>query len=122
MISIKKPWKNGWEQIKYTIITEWQNKPDLVAPGENVVAINREGEQILVSGTSFAAPIVTGAVALMMEWGIVRGNDPYCYGQKCKSRLIEGCERLRGEPGVPNERTGWGLMCLKNSIRQLGLS
>ena len=101
---------------------EWQNKPDLVAPGENVVAINREGEQILVSGTSFAAPIVTGAVALMMEWGIVRGNDPYCYGQKCKSRLIEGCERLRGEPGVPNERTGWGLMCLKNSIRQLGLS
>ena len=34
-----------------------------------------------------ATPFVTGSAALMMEWGIVRGNDPYLYGEKNKKRI-----------------------------------
>lgn len=36
-----------------------------------------------------AAPFVTGAAALLMEWGIVRGNDLYMYGDKLKASLIK---------------------------------
>lgn len=54
-------------------------KPDLVAPGVGVMAPDRNGGYAPVTGTSFATPFVTGAAALLMQWGIVEGNDPYLY-------------------------------------------
>lgn len=44
-------------------------KPDLVAPGVDIAISDGRGGTQLVTGTSFAAPFVTGAAALMMEWG-----------------------------------------------------
>lgn len=44
-------------------------KPDLVAPGVNVQTIGTDGRFVSVSGTSFAAPFVTGSAVLLMEWG-----------------------------------------------------
>jgi len=55
-------------------------KPDLVAPGVDLLTASAGGGSQRVTGTSFAAPMVTGTAALLMEWGIVRGNDPYLYG------------------------------------------
>ncbi len=91
-------------------------KPDLVAPGVGIIAPDVLGGYRNVTGTSFATPIVTGCVSLMMEWGIVRRNDPYLYGEKVKAYLRRGAGPLRGESFYPNERVGFGKLCLAESI------
>ncbi len=41
--------------------------PDIIAPGVNIVGYNHEDKNESVSGTSFAAPFVTGGIALLKE-------------------------------------------------------
>lgn len=91
-------------------------KPELAAPGVNVLVPSASG-MARVSGTSYATPFVTGSAALLMEWGIVRGNDAFLYGEKLKAYLIKGAEPLAGA-AVPDTQTGWGRLCLKNSLPQ----
>ena len=83
-------------------------KPDLVAPGVNIVAPVPGGGYRTVTGTSFAAPFVSGSAALLMQWGIVNGNDPYLYGEKVKAYLRRGARPLSGYETYPNEEVGWG--------------
>ncbi|MCH5256801.1 MAG: S8 family serine peptidase [Lachnospiraceae bacterium] len=91
-------------------------KPDLAAPGVNILAPTRSGGYEPVTGTSFATPFVTGAAALLMQWGIVDGNDPYLYGEKVKAYLRKGAKPIRGERVYPNERVGYGALCLNSSL------
>lgn len=91
-------------------------KPDLAAPGVNILAPDIYGGYNPVTGTSFATPIVSGSAALLMEWGIVRGNDPFLYGEKVKAYLRKGARALRGEAEYPNSRVGWGGLCVSSSI------
>lgn len=95
-------------------------KPDLVAPGVNILAPDVYGSFLPVTGTSFATPIVSGAAALLMEWGIVRGNDPFLYGEKVKAYLRKGARPLRGEREYPNDRVGYGRLCVADSLPQTG--
>lgn len=91
-------------------------KPDLVAPGVNIPAPDLYGGYSSFTGTSFAVPQVCGAAALLMEWGIVGGRDPFLYGEKIKACLRRGARPLRGEQTYPNERVGWGAMCIRQSF------
>lgn len=91
-------------------------KPDIVAPGVNIRTISPGDNIDVVSGTSFATPFVTGGAALLMEWGIIRGNDPYLYGEKVKAYLRRGARPLRGESNYPNSRVGFGALCVEASI------
>lgn len=91
-------------------------KPDLVAPGADIVLEGGTVNERRVTGTSFATPFVTGAAACLMQWGITDGNDPYLYGEKVKAYLIRGARQLPGFSETPNEMTGWGALCLADSL------
>lgn len=98
------------------VVTAGLVKPDLVAPGVDILAPDVYGGYTPVTGTSFATPIVSGSAALLMEWGIVRGNDIFLYGEKVKAYLRAGARPLRGEREYPNERVGYGALCVADSI------
>ena len=91
-------------------------KPDLVAPGVDIRVPVPGGGFSEVSGTSFATPFVSGSAALLMEWGIVRGNDPYLYGEKVKAYLQRGARPILGFEEYPNQFVGYGALCLEESL------
>ena len=63
-----------------------------------------------------AAPSVTGICALMMQWGIVKKNDPYLYGERLKYYLITGSRKERRDINYPDSAWGYGEVCLYNSL------
>lgn len=91
-------------------------KPDMAAPGVHINTCSVGGGYHSVSGTSFAAPFVTGAAALLMQYGIVNGNDPYLYGEKLRASLIRGARKLPFQQQTPSPLVGWGALCVANSL------
>lgn len=91
-------------------------KPDIVAPGVDILAPVPGGTLTRLSGTSFATPFATGGAALMMEWGIVRGNDPFLYGEKVKAYFQRGASPFEGIAEYPNPLVGYGALCVEDSI------
>jgi len=93
-------------------------KPDLVAPSVSILTTKAGGGYDSYTGTSMAAPFVTGAAALMMEWGIVRGNDPFLYGQRVKAFLRRGANR-EFSAQIPNNQWGYGALSLCDAMNEL---
>lgn len=90
-------------------------KPDLVAPGTDIVSCNlkccdRYGMDrrpyIAKSGTSMATPIVSGAVALMLQ------KYPYVTNAECKRKL----QLTAVDLGLPWNQQGWGMLNVKNLL------
>lgn len=93
-----------------------QVKPDIAAPGVGIMAPAVGGGYKSVTGTSFATPVVTGSAALMMQWGIVDGRDPFLYGEKLKAYLHRGARQLPGFSVYPNPFVGYGALCVRDSL------
>lgn len=89
-------------------------KPDLCAPAVNILSTAPGGGYTIRTGTSMAAPFITGAAALLMQYGIVNGKDPFLYGEKVKAYLWKSARPLPAFSEYPNEKVGWGALCLKN--------
>lgn len=84
---------------------------DLVAPGELILTLDTDGSYTRVSGTSFSAPIVSGAAALIM------GMNRYLKPDTVKSLMFNGLQDL-GLPGK-DDAFGWGMVngsCLKKTV------
>lgn len=93
-------------------------KPDFVAPAVEVLGAGMRNRFVRKTGTSGAAAITTGAVALIMEWAIVRGNYSRITSGDIKSILIRGAAR---DPQrlYPNREWGYGRLDLYEAFSSL---
>ena len=94
-------------------------KPDIVAPGEEVLSSIPRGRFDTKTGTSMATPQVTGILALFMQWGMVKGNDPFLYGDRLKYYILKGARRNRTDVSYPNQTWGYGEVCADNAFNLL---
>ncbi|WP_243157998.1 S8 family peptidase [Aminipila terrae] len=84
--------------------------PDLVAPGYQVGGYYPSGYGTM-DGTSVATAITSGACALMLQWGIVEGNDLGFSTPLIRAYLIRGCSRT-DVMQYPNPQWGFGTLNL----------
>ena len=84
----------------------------------NVISTKAGGGYSNFTGTSFAAPFVTGSASLLMQWGIVEGKDLFLYGERIKAYLKKGAKR-EPEISYPNNSWGYGTLCLNNTFSLL---
>ena len=88
-------------------------KPDILAPGEDIISYLPGGSTGSLTGTSMATPHVTGVCSLLMQWGIADRNDPFMYSQRLKALLIDNARRREGVR-YPTNETGYGFLDLTN--------
>jgi subtilisin family serine protease len=93
-------------------------KPELAAPGVNYLAPSITGGYIRYTGTGVAAAHATGIVALVLEWGVVKGNQPNIDTLEIKKYLIRGARRSNNMI-YPNRDWGYGTLDLYNTFNVL---
>ena len=91
--------------------------PDIVAPGVRIGGIYPEGTGTM-TGTSAAAAVTAGAAALLMEWGIVKGNIPGMNGDIIRNLLIGGASR-QDNMEYPDNKWGYGRLDLYGSFNYI---
>lgn len=84
-------------------------KPELAAPGVNIISPNLEQGFSVSTGTGLAAAHVAGIAAMLLEWGIVRGAYPGMDTVEIKKFLIRGAKRSEFLQ-YPNRDWGYGIV------------
>ncbi len=95
-----------------------QVKPEFCAPAVDVFGANLRGGYAKQTGTSASAAITAGAAALVLEWGILRGNAPTMNSVEVRNFLIRGCKR-ESNRNYPNTEWGYGKLNLYQSFQIL---
>lgn len=79
-------------------------KPDIVAPGSNIISCSPSGTYTAKSGTSMSTPIVSGCIALLLQ------RYPRMTNREVKIWLRDYARDL----GKPHERQGWGMIDMES--------
>lgn len=82
---------------------------DVAAGGLAALTVAPNNQTTVITGTSVSAAVVAGACAMLFEWGIVQGNDPYIYSQTVKAYLEKGTFQREGDI-YPNAQWGYGIL------------
>ncbi len=84
-------------------------KPDIVAPGTDIRSCNsRANNYVIKSGTSMATPIVSGAVALLLQ------KYPYLNNEQVKRKLIYTARDM----GDDWNKQGWGMLDIRRLLTE----
>ncbi len=104
-----------------------QKKPEIAAPGQSVIStlssvafvdnnwVVVPGKYFAISGTSMAAPIVTGMVAQLLE------QDPTLTVDQVRQRLIQyvlPANAYKTDPGTWDPRFGYGLAAVDGILTE----
>lgn len=130
--------KSGYNENQLAIFSsigpahDGRIKPDIISPGEYLESCKRPSGYVTMSGTSMAAPVTTGSLALIREYYKKVANLPPAQISSAllKATLINGCvtENLEDYyyssyyPGgnailsVPSPVCGWGRINVKQSL------
>ncbi len=87
-------------------------KPDLVAPGCEIISCNRmlrasDPPYTIKSGTSMATPAAAGAIACLLE------KYPAMTNVQVKLKLRESCVKV----DMPESKQGWGILDYERLLR-----
>lgn len=88
-------------------------KPDIAAPGVNVLGLNQRGQFVTRSGSSIASALTAGGAALLFEWLLRDGKKPDSI--QIKNLYILGAEKQPNQ-SYPNREWGYGKMNLYNTF------
>lgn len=102
----------------YTITNDI--KPEITAPGVNVYGPLLSGRFGTMSGTSVSGAIAAGAAAMMLEWGVVRGNSRTMQTTEIENLFIRGAKRVN--MNYPNREWGYGILDLYGVFESMGIS
>lgn len=82
-------------------------KPEIVAPGSDIIScLNSNNGYSIKSGTSMAAPICSGAIALLLE------KYPDLTPKDVKMRLHDRAVKIH----IPKNQQGWGMLDVKRLL------
>lgn len=92
-----------------------QIKPDVAAPGVNIFSPGLNNTFTRSSGTSVSSAHVAGISAMLLEWGILRGNSTAMDSIEARNILIRGARR---NPSIvyPNRGWGYGIVDIYNAF------
>ncbi|WP_252230939.1 S8 family peptidase [Clostridium sp. ZBS15] len=92
-----------------SFLDDYIDRVDIAAGGVNAVTVAPNNSITTVNGTSVSAAVVAGTCAILFQWGIVEGNDPYMYSQTIKTYLTRGTKKRPGD-SYPNPQWGYGIL------------
>ena len=90
-------------------------KPSVATTGGiDVLTTKPGGGTTTITGSSAATAVLTGAVALILQWGIVEENNPV----KINTMLISGTRKRSGDI-YPNPVWGYGILDLSEVFKNI---
>lgn len=125
---------NGTHQLTVTAYNQFNNsilieasrgysrndlvKPDISAPGYQIPCALPESRFGTLTGTGAATAHATGAIAMILEWGIPRGNYTSLSGNAINSLITRGARR---ESSIiyPNNIWGYGMLDINELFQRL---
>lgn len=109
-----------WIESSRGTINQNPLKPDIVAPGVNIIGPYKNSQYISSIGTGVSSSIVSGIVAVLMEYinsQSIFGRN-LLYTEALKVYLMLGAER-QGIYQYPNVNTGYGVLNFEKTMEEI---